>query len=122
VYASAPTCIACAHWYQSQTRLLTRGCVSVGAGRDKLLWGNEQEEAWPEDGVPEDGFFVNTPHQTKPYSALYVHLVVQIISGWVHVGKMMPQPHQMTKPAVVQEYCEKLLRMTYEGHMTASNA
>ncbi len=54
--------------------------MGVGAGRDKLLWGNDEEEAWPEDGDPEEGFFVNTQDETEPYSALYAHLVVQIIS------------------------------------------
>jgi len=90
VCASGPTCFACAHQYHSPTCLLTRGCVGVGAERDTILWGKEEEEAWPEDQDPETGFFVNTQEETEPYSALYVHLVVQIISGWVHVNKMMP--------------------------------
>ena len=80
-----------------------------------ILWGKDEEEAWPENGDPEQGFFVNTQAETEPYSALYVHLVVQIISGWVHVNKMMPSPQQLKKQAVVQEYCEKLLCMSYEG-------
>ena len=63
--------------------------MGVCSVRDKLLWGKEEEEAWPEDGDPEEGFFVKAP-DAEPYSALYVHLVVQIISGWVHVNKMMP--------------------------------
>ncbi len=89
----------------------TCGCVGVGAGRDKLLWVNDEEEAWPEDGDPQIGFFLKTPDATEPYSALYVHFVVQIISGWVHVNKMMPSAQQLRKPAVVQDYCEKLLMM-----------
>ena len=64
--------------------------MGVGAERDTILWGKDEEEAWPEDRDPEQGFFVNTQAETEPYSALYVHLVVQIISGWVHVNKMMP--------------------------------
>jgi len=67
----------------------------------------------PSTGV---GFFVHTLDATEPYSALYVHLVVQIISGWMHVKNMMPSAQQLRKPAVVQDYCEKLLlRMSYEG-------
>jgi hypothetical protein len=88
--------------------------VGVVAGRDKLLWGKEEEEAWPEDGDPEEGFFVKET-DAEPYSALYVHLVVQIISGWVHVNKILPSPQQLKKAAGVQEYCEKLLRLSYEG-------
>jgi hypothetical protein len=88
--------------------------VGVCSGRDKLLWGKEEEEAWPEDGDPEEGFFVKAP-DAEPYSALYVHLVVQIISGWVHVNKILPSPQQLKKAAGVQEYCEKLLRLSYEG-------
>ena len=113
--ASGPTCFACAHQYQSPTCLLTRGGVGVGAERDTILWGKDEEEAWPEDRDPEQGFFVNTQAETEPYSALYVHLVVQIISGWVHVNKMMPSAKQMRNQAVVQDYCQKLVRMSYDG-------
>ena len=78
------------------------------------MWGKEEEEAWPEGGDPEQGFFVKAP-DAEPYSALYVHLVVQIISGWVHVNKMMPSAKQMRNPAVVQDCCQKLVRMSYDG-------
>ncbi len=73
-HISEGTVVVWAFGYQSPTRLLTRGCVGVCSERDKLLWGKEQEEAWPEAEDPEQGFFVKA--DAEPYSALYVHLVV----------------------------------------------
>ena len=88
--------------------------MGVCSVRDKLLWGKEEEEAWPEGADPEQGFFVKK-RDAEPYSALYVHLVVQIISGWVHVNKILPSPQQLKTPAGAQEYCKKLLCLKYEG-------
>ncbi len=88
--------------------------MGVCSGRYKLLWGKEEEEAWPEGGDPEQGFFVKAP-DAEPYSALYVHLVVEIIYGWVHVNKILPSPQQLKTPAGAQEYCKKLLGLKYEG-------
>ena len=72
--------------------------MGVGAERDTILWGKDEEEAWPENGDPEQGFFVNKQAETEPYSALYVHLVVQIMYGWVHLNKILHEnlPSQFT--------------------------
>ena len=56
-----------------------------------------------------------TPRDAEPYSALYVHLVVQIMYGWVHLNKILPSPQQLKTPADAQKYCKKLLGMKYDG-------
>jgi len=88
--------------------------VGVCSVRDRLLWGKEEEEAWPEEQDPEQGFFVKTP-DAEPYSALYVHLVVQIMYGWVHLNKILPSPQHLKTPTDAQKYCKKLLGMKYDG-------
>ena len=88
--------------------------MGVCSVRDKLLWGKEEEEAWPEGADPEQGFFVKAP-DAEPYSALYVHLVVEIMFGWVHLNKILPSPQQLKTPADAQKYCKQLLAMKYEG-------
>ena len=88
--------------------------MGVCSVRDKLLWGKEEEEAWPEGQDPEQGFFVKTP-DAEPYSALYVHLVVQIMYGWVHLNKLLPSPQHLKTPTDAQKYCKKLLGMKYDG-------
>ena len=88
--------------------------MGVCSVRDKLLWGKEEEEAWPEGADPEQGFFVKK-RDAEPYSALYVHLVVQIMYGWVHLNKILPSPQQLKTPADAQKYCKQLLAMKYEG-------
>ena len=44
-----------------------------------------------------------------------MHLVVQIMYGWVHLNKILPSPQQLKTPADAQKYCKQLLAMKYEG-------